>query len=168
MGRLYPDHGADQGRVRCRSRLGHQRVPNSVWCRWVQCHNKVSSRLCLFSLRMCCAVNTAHRVNDTRTTDRSSTTHQITLDPPPRLLLTLTTPRSRNESDRHSRTHSDERPFECRQCHKGFKRSSCLKRHEAVHKPIKPFWCTVSACACAWHAALQPHMVSVCFEGCIC
>lgn len=45
--------------------------------------------------------------------------------------------------DQHMRGHSDERPFKCPVCSKGFKRNEHLTRHYVIHSGDKNFTCTV-------------------------
>lgn len=44
---------------------------------------------------------------------------------------------------RHMLIHTDEYPYECFICHKGFKQSPCLKIHLSKHSGEKPFVCDV-------------------------
>ena len=45
---------------------------------------------------------------------------------------------------RHRRTHSNERPFECAECHQAFRRKCHLKRHwQRIHSGEKPFKCGI-------------------------
>ena len=45
--------------------------------------------------------------------------------------------------DQHMRGHSDERPFKCPICQKGFKRNEHLTRHYVIHSGDKNFSCQV-------------------------
>lgn len=45
--------------------------------------------------------------------------------------------------DQHMRGHSDERPFKCPVCQKGFKRNEHLTRHYVIHSGDKNFTCSV-------------------------
>lgn len=45
---------------------------------------------------------------------------------------------------RHYRAHSNERPHECKDCHKAFRRKCHLKRHwQRIHSGEKPFKCGI-------------------------
>ncbi|XP_023803541.1 endothelial zinc finger protein induced by tumor necrosis factor alpha-like [Cyanistes caeruleus] len=42
---------------------------------------------------------------------------------------------------RHQRIHTDERPFRCPDCRKGFKRNSALITHRRIHTGERPYGC---------------------------
>eukprot|EP01084_Bolivina_argentea_P305727 528172_1 len=42
---------------------------------------------------------------------------------------------------RHSRIHSEYRPFKCDKCTKAFKRRETLRKHQKTHSNIRPFKC---------------------------
>ena len=43
--------------------------------------------------------------------------------------------------DNHVRVHTNQRPFVCSVCDKGFKQKSHLTEHERIHSGQKPFTC---------------------------
>jgi KRAB domain-containing zinc finger protein len=45
----------------------------------------------------------------------------------------------------HERTHTGEKPYECKICHKHFSHSQSLKCHESIHTGEKPFKCKYCA-----------------------
>ena len=42
----------------------------------------------------------------------------------------------------HERTHTDERPFDCPDCHKRFRQQSHLVQHLRIHSDERPYGCT--------------------------
>ena len=42
----------------------------------------------------------------------------------------------------HERTHTDERPFDCPDCHKRFRQQSHLVQHLRIHSDERPYSCT--------------------------
>lgn len=47
----------------------------------------------------------------------------------------------------HHRTHTGERPFQCRYCMKKFMRSNTLNVHLAKHRSKTPFNCPIEGCS---------------------
>lgn len=65
--------------------------------------------------------------------------------------------RKKIELQRHSRRHSDKRPFECKECGKRFKAKSHLKVHWLVHTRERPFNCNMCASSFFRSRDLQLH-----------
>ena len=42
----------------------------------------------------------------------------------------------------HEKTHSSERPYQCKECDKSFKTSRDMNRHTRKHTGVKPYKCT--------------------------
>lgn len=60
--------------------------------------------------------------------------------------------------DQHMRGHSDDRPFKCMVCNKGFKRNEHLTRHYVIHSGNKNFTCTKCQKAFSRKDHLNKHM----------
>ncbi|XP_043222350.1 zinc finger protein 2-like [Amphibalanus amphitrite] len=58
----------------------------------------------------------------------------------------------------HLRTHSDERPFQCRSCPRAFRQASTLRVHSRIHSGERPFQCDACGKGFRARAAFMTHL----------
>jgi len=58
----------------------------------------------------------------------------------------------------HERTHTDERPFDCPDCHKRFRQQSHLVQHLRIHSDERPYSCSYCDKAFRQKAILNQHI----------
>ncbi|XP_052131280.1 gastrula zinc finger protein XlCGF7.1-like, partial [Frankliniella occidentalis] len=61
---------------------------------------------------------------------------------------------------RHAGTHTDDRPFRCLTCGKGFTRSTILRKHMMTHTGEKPYKCRTCGKRFAHYTSLRGHMMT--------
>ena len=64
----------------------------------------------------------------------------------------------------HDKTHTGEKPHECKTCFKHFRNSSDLKRHEKIHTGERPHVCKVCFKGFIEASKLKNHMKTHCKE----
>ena len=65
---------------------------------------------------------------------------------------------TKNHLDRHTMTHTNERPYQCDNCGMAFNQKGSLKEHLRVHTGEKPYQCQVCPNAYAQGGAFKAHL----------